>query len=298
VHPHRRIRSLDAARQTADGENFFMSTGFVTASARSGFALGISTGLVLASAFFLIRPGLPSLAREAAIAPVPASSTAPSTSASMTAAGRSAGSMEAVTLALKTRLAAEGGPDDQWELLAQSYEFLGRSADAGLAREHKVSTTGGLGDAIAASAALLSTTRLPAGAGRAPQAAPDAAGTLVATAERHRQKREFEQACAAYAKAATLGEMTADSWADYADAQASLAGSLAGAPEKAIERALELDPRHAKALWLKASLAHEQHRYTDALATWRQLLAVVQPGSSDARIIEANIAEAARLAKG
>jgi cytochrome c-type biogenesis protein CcmH/NrfG len=275
-----------------------MSTGFVTASARSGFALGISTGLVLASAFFLIRPGLVSLAREASDTPVTAASPPLSTSASMTTAGATARSMEAATLALKTRLAAQGGPDDQWELLAQSYDFLGRSADAKLAREHKVSAPGDLGDAIAASAALLSTTRLPAGAGRAPQAAPAPAGTLVATAERHRQKREFEQACAAYAKAATLGEMTADSWADYADAQASLAGSLAGPPERAIEHALALDPRHAKALWLKASLAHEQHRYADALAAWRQLLAVVQPGSSDARIIEANIAEAARLAKG
>jgi cytochrome c-type biogenesis protein CcmH len=92
--------------------------------------------------------------------------------------------------------------------------------------------------------------------------------------------------------------MTADSWADYADAQASLAGRLDGEPEKAITRALQLDPQHPKALWLKASLAHEQHRYKEALATWRQLLAVVPPGSSDARIVSANIAEATRLATG
>jgi cytochrome c-type biogenesis protein CcmH len=92
--------------------------------------------------------------------------------------------------------------------------------------------------------------------------------------------------------------MSADSWADYADAQASLAGRLDGEPEKAIARALQLDPQHPKALWLKASLAHEQHRYKEALATWRLLLAVVPPGSSDARIVAANIAEATRLATG
>jgi cytochrome c-type biogenesis protein CcmH len=92
--------------------------------------------------------------------------------------------------------------------------------------------------------------------------------------------------------------MSADTWADYADAQASLAGKLAGEPAKAIDNALALDPRHTKALWLKASLAHEQRRYKDALTTWQQLLTLVPPGSSDARIVEANMAEASRLAAG
>ena len=92
--------------------------------------------------------------------------------------------------------------------------------------------------------------------------------------------------------------MTADSWADYADAQASMTGHLAGEPEKALAEALALDPQHTKALWLKASLAYEQRRYSDALATWQKLLALVPPGSSDARIVEANIAEATRLANG
>jgi len=166
---------------------------------------------------------------------------------------------------------------------------------ATLARAHKASADGGLRDAIAASAMLLSAPHRSTGAA---QAGPDSTATILASAEDHRRKREFKEACAAYAEAARLGAMTADSWADYADAQASLAGRLAGEPEKAIARALELDPKQPKALWLKASLAHEQHRYKEALATWRQLLAVVPPGSSDARIVEANIAEASRLAKG
>ena len=53
--------------------------------------------------------------------------------------------------------------------------------------------------------------------------------------------------------------MNADSWADYADVLATLSGgSLAGEPARAIDHALELDAQHPKALWLKASLAHEQ----------------------------------------
>jgi cytochrome c-type biogenesis protein CcmH len=120
---------------------------------------------------------------------------------------------------------------------------------------------------------------------------------LLARAEDHRRKREFAQACGLYASVAARGGMTADGWADYADAQASINGRLAGGPARYIAAALALDPRHAKALWLQASLAHEERRYNDALASWRRLQALVPPGSSDARIVEANIAEAARLAR-
>ena len=73
----------------------------------------------------------------------------------MGATDAAAGSMDAATLALKTRLAAQGGTDEQWELLAQSYDFLGRTVEAKLAREHKTSAAGALSDAMAASVALL-----------------------------------------------------------------------------------------------------------------------------------------------
>lgn len=162
-----------------------------------------------------------------------------------------------------------------------------------VARQHAFSNEGSLRDAIAASAAILGRGRAGMGGASSPQGEIEA---LLAKAEQHRRKREFEPACEVFAAIAERGAMTADSWADYADAQASLAGSLAGEPARAIEAALAIDPRHAKALWLEASLAHEEHRYRDAVATWQRLLAIVPPGSSDARIVEANIVEAARLA--
>jgi tetratricopeptide (TPR) repeat protein len=270
-----------------------MPTSVIASSKRSGFVLGLSAGLVLASAAFLVRGELAAPAPAAAVAP-PA--TAPSTVAAMAAPDAKAGSMQAATLALKTRLAAEGGPDAHWELLAQSYDFLGRTAEATLARQHKTSASADLRDAIAVSTMLLPAARAMAGGGVAAQTGASPAATLIASAEQHRRKREFKEACADYAGVLKLGAMTADTWADYADAQASLAGQLAGDPAKAIDRALALDPRHTKALWLKASLAHEQHRYKEALSTWQQLLTLVPPGSSDARIVEANMAEASRLA--
>jgi cytochrome c-type biogenesis protein CcmH len=119
---------------------------------------------------------------------------------------------------------------------------------------------------------------------------------LTAQADDLRRQRKFKEAAETYRRAAAGGSMTADSWADYADALASAGSSLKGAPADALAKALALDPRHPKALWLKASLEHEEHRYRDAVSTWRNLLAVVPVDSSDARIIEANIAEATRLA--
>ena len=132
-----------------------------------------------------------------------------------------------------------------------------------------------------------------------PGAAARARSTdLIAQADDLRRQRRFKEAAEAYRHAAASGRMNADSWADYADALASAGSSLKGAPADALAQALALDPRHPKALWLKASLEHEEHHYHDAVSTWRNLLAVVPANSSDARIIEANIAEASRLASG
>ena len=143
-----------------------MSTDAIASSARSGFVLGLFRGLVLASAFFLVRAGAGRHVQAADARAAPADGTA-CHRRDHGCPGRQAGSMEAATLALKTRLATQGGPDDQWELLAQSYDFLGRSAEAKLAREHKTSASADLRDAIAASAMLLpAASRLASGASR------------------------------------------------------------------------------------------------------------------------------------
>jgi hypothetical protein len=52
-----------------------------------------------------------------------------------------AGSLDDVTNKLAARLAAQGGSDNDWQLLAESYEYLGRTADAKAARAHVASAT-------------------------------------------------------------------------------------------------------------------------------------------------------------
>jgi cytochrome c-type biogenesis protein CcmH len=90
--------------------------------------------------------------------------------------------------------------------------------------------------------------------------------------------------------------MDADAWADLADSAASAAGNDLTKGRDAIIHALAINPQHRKALWLRASLELQEQRYATAAATWRELLALVAEGSSDAKVIAANVAEADVLA--
>jgi hypothetical protein len=47
-----------------------------------------------------------------------------------------AGALDEVTRNLAQRLANNGGTDDEWRLLAQSYDYMGRTEDARAARTH------------------------------------------------------------------------------------------------------------------------------------------------------------------
>jgi cytochrome c-type biogenesis protein CcmH/NrfG len=198
---------------------------------------------------------------------------------------RPAAAMDSAVSGLERRLAAGGGSDGDWELLAKSYEFLGRPEDAAAARLKRLPA--GAGSVVA-----------PAVAAAAPKLS-DAAMKLLADANAARTKRDFAAARALYVKLAARNEMTADAWADYADVIASLNGnSLAGQPAVLIANALRLDPQHPKALWLQASMEHETRRYADAVRSWQKLATVLGPDSGDARLIAANLAEDQRLAAG
>lgn len=118
----------------------------------------------------------------------------------------------------------------------------------------------------------------------------------LALASAQRQARDYAAAAGSYDKALRLDAGNPDAWADYADALASAGDRrLDGAPAAAIARALQIDPRHPKALWLQASLDLEKRRYAAALEHWQALRAALPEGSPDVRIVEANIAEARQL---
>lgn len=125
-----------------------------------------------------------------------------------------------------------------------------------------------------------------------------AARQLALEGQQLRVQRRFAEAEAVYREVVKADPMDADAWADLADSAAAAAGNDLTKGRDAILRAITIDPKHRKALWLRASLELQEQRYTEAAATWRQLEALVTPGSTDARVIAANIVEADVLARG
>ena len=214
-------------------------------------------------------------------------SAATATSPAKPGAAGSAGSMNSAIAALESRLAKGGGSADDWELLAKSFEFLGRPDDAKKARARQLPP-------------LPADSAVPAAAPPAPVAAAPTltadSKKLLAKASSARQNKQMKEATAIYAQLAARGQMTADSWADYADTAASAHGKLAGEPEEFIAKSLALDPQNPKALWLKASAAEEAGRYGEAVLAWQRLQAELAPDSSDAKIVAANLQQDQKLA--
>ena len=82
-----------------------------------------------------------------------------------------------------------------------------------------------------------------------------------------------------------------DLLADYAEAEALLTGyRFQGEVVRRLERALELDPRHAKALWLAGFAALQNARPELAIARWETLAALLGADLERARVVEALIA--------
>ncbi|MDE2138537.1 MAG: hypothetical protein KGJ68_13985 [Gammaproteobacteria bacterium] len=237
--------------------------------------------------------------------------------------GAAAQSMQQAVAGLEARLARDGGTDADWELLARAYDFLGRGDDARRARAH---VAGAAPDPAAATPASLAafmeagdslgnraatgdrasagaSAPMPPAAAAAPAATleeltkrvhdhPADAGGWLALADAARAGGDNRTARTALEKVIALKAMSAQSWADYADVLASqTGGSLSGSAGAAIDRALALEPANPKALWLKASQAHEQRRFAEALGWWRKLRAVLPAESPDTRIVDGNIAE-------
>ena len=113
----------------------------------------------------------------------------------------------------------------------------------------------------------------------------DAEGWLLLARSRVVQER-FDEAVTAYGRAHALLGDSPSLLADWAEAEAALAGNRF--PARALgrlDRALEIDPGHEKALWL-GGFAAIQHGRTDvARARWERLLARQAPESREASIV-------------
>lgn len=256
-------------------------------------AIGLSAGIPLAALAMYATVGSPALVGQTAASPGSAMTAphdgamgGPSEPAAGGADAAAAGDMEAAIARLEARLQQEPGDVAGWQLLAQSYEFVGRSADAERARARAGGAPAGAAPGPASTA--------PAGAAASAPAiaANGSVDALVNTAQTARRNRDFKTAIANFEQLAKRNAMSADLWADYADAVGASRGRLDESSEALLAKALALDPNHPKALWLLGSLQVERADYRSALATWQRMQKVLPPDSSDARLIAANIAEA------
>jgi cytochrome c-type biogenesis protein CcmH len=118
---------------------------------------------------------------------------------------------------------------------------------------------------------------------------------LRAEAEEARRSKNFKTAAERFDAITKASPFDPDAWADLGDAEAAAAGGDLDAGAAAIDRALELDAEHPKALWLKASLRLQHKDYQAAADLWQRLLKVLPVDSSDAKIVKTNLEEAARL---
>jgi cytochrome c-type biogenesis protein CcmH len=136
----------------------------------------------------------------------------------------------------------------------------------------------------------------------APDLAPTTAADYIARLESHLQRQprdargwvllgraqvradRFDAAVLAFGRALEVSPTRVGKdptvLTEYADAMAmSQGGQLSGRPAVLIQRALELDPKHATALDMAGSLAFEEGRYADCVRHWRDLLGLLPTGS-------------------
>lgn len=118
------------------------------------FAVPVAAGLALVGValgvyFLLGSPDSIASAHTTASAPQPSHDAQMEQQPSPTA-----GSLNDVTNKLAARLATQGGSDNDWQLLAESYEYMGRAAEAKAARAHVASAApmAASGDSTAAPA--------------------------------------------------------------------------------------------------------------------------------------------------
>lgn len=106
----------------------------------------------------------------------------------------------------------------------------------------------------------------------------------------------YRDAAMAWRRAVDLRPPDATLLADLADVVAMAQGKrLAGEPAALVQRALDADPRHVKALALAGSVAFEARDYPAARGYWERLLAVVPAQSDVARSIQGSIAQATKM---
>ncbi len=121
---------------------------------------------------------------------------------------------------------------------------------------------------------------------------PDDLPGWVRLARAYKSQNRLPEAEAAFGKAGKLVDTDPDLLTQYADLLAMRSNTLEGRPLALVNKALALNPKHPMALMLAGSAAYRRADYAMAITHWEKVLAVLPPGSPDAKQVEAEIADA------
>lgn len=109
----------------------------------------------------------------------------------------------------------------------------------------------------------------------------------------------WRDAVSAFRRAVELQPRDPSLLADLADLIGMAQGKrLAGEPARLVQAALDVDPRHPKALALAGSVAFEARDYAQARGHWQRLLDVLPPDSPMARSVRGSLQQVAQLEAG
>jgi cytochrome c-type biogenesis protein CcmH len=118
-------------------------------------------------------------------------------------------------------------------------------------------------------------------------------------AKTYSELRRHPEADAAYTKASALVTLDAQTLADWADAHVMTKDrKWDDEGRKIVKRAVAADGKNVKALALAGSEAFDRADYKGAIDFWKRMKAVAAPDSMDAKLADANIAEANSMLTG
>ena len=125
------------------------------------------------------------------------------------------------------------------------------------------------------------------------QKSPDDAEGWTMLARSYYFLKQYGAAAETFARASGLQQdSNAELLADYADALAMANGrNMAGKPYELAKKALALQPKLQKALWLAGTATYQSGNFEATLGYWKRLLAIFPSGSENYVQMQKNIGE-------
>ena len=122
---------------------------------------------------------------------------------------------------------------------------------------------------------------------------PDDAEGWTMLARSYYFLKQYGAAAETFARASGLQQdSNAELLADYADALAMANGrNMAGKPYELVKKALELQPKLQKALWLAGTATYQSANFEATLGYWKRLLEIFPQGSENYVQMQKNIGE-------